>query len=226
MKNSITLILLCFSISFHAQDTQGASELQNTEVISMATTDSLQTKIRRLSVGAKIGMPNIVGGSVEFILPVLNNHLAPYADFSGFDINPEEGTEVSLSYTEFGVNYYFKNTGKGLYISGGLGNLSTDLTFSNIEVDDNLGQIANDGVGTTKETIATTNLKLGIKTGRRFYLRFELGYGFGDIPDVLEINAKSTSLGISGKTTQEFPEIPGLSDGGVIIGNIGFGLSF
>ena len=45
MKNSITLILLCFSISFHAQDTQGASELQNTEVISMATTDSLQTKI-------------------------------------------------------------------------------------------------------------------------------------------------------------------------------------
>ena len=225
MKNSITLILLCFSISFHAQDTQGTSELQNTEVISMATTDSLQTKIRRLSVGAKIGMPNIVGGSAEFILPVLNNHLAPYADFSGSDIKPEGGTEVGLSYTEFGVNYYFKNTGKGLYISGGLGNLSTDLTFSNIEVDDNLGQIANDGVGTTKETIATTNLKLGIKTGGRFYFRSELGYGFGDIPDALEINVKNSS-GIPGKTTQEFPEIPGLSDGGVIIGNIGFGLSF
>jgi hypothetical protein len=225
MKNSITLILLCFSISFHAQDTQGASELQNTEVISMATTDSLQTKIRRLSVGAKIGMPNIVGGSFEFILPVLNNHLAPYADFSGFDINPEKGTEVSLSYTEFGVNYYFKNTGKGLYISGGLGNLSTDLTFSNIEVDDNLGRIEDDGVGTTKEKIATTNLKLGIKTGGRFYFRFELGYGSGDIPGELKINAKN-SRGFSRKITKEFPGIPGLSDGGVIIGNIGFGLSF
>jgi hypothetical protein len=224
MKNSLALLLLCFSISLYAQDTQNTSDLQNTEeIVFYELTD---TKVRRLSVGAKIGMPNIVGGSLEFILPVLNNHLAPYADFSGFDINPEKGTEVGLSYTEFGVNYYFKNTGKGLYISGGLGNLSTDLTFSNIEVDDNLGQIANDGVGTTKETIATTNLKLGIKTGLRFYFRFELGYGFGDIPDLLEINAKSTSLGISGKTTQEFPEIPGLSDGGVIIGNIGFGLSF
>lgn len=226
MKNNLALLLLCFSISLYAQDTQNTSDLQNAEVIAMEPTDTLQTKIHRLSVGAKIGMPNIVGGSLEFVLPLLDNHLAPYADFSGFDINPEEGTEVGLNYTEFGVNYYFNNTGKGLYISGGLGNLSTDLAFTNIEVESNSGQIVNDGIGTIKETLATTNLKLGIKTGGRIYFRFELGYGFGDIPGELEINASSPSLGISVISPEKFPDIPGLSDGGVIIGNIGFGLSF
>ncbi|MGB0656428.1 MAG: hypothetical protein ACPGLR_01340 [Flavobacteriaceae bacterium] len=226
MKNSVALLLLFFSISLYAQNTQNTSDLQNAEVIAMEPTDTLQTKVHRLSVGAKIGMPNIVGGSLEFVLPLLDNHLAPYADFSGFDINPEEGTEVGLSYTEFGVNYYFNNTGKGLYISGGLGTLSTDLAFTNIEVESNSGQIVNDGIGTIKETVATTNLKVGIKTGGRFYFRFELGYGFGDIPDALEINASSPSLGISVITSEEFPDIPGLSNGGVIIGNIGFGLSF
>ena len=226
MKNSVALLLLFFSISLYAQNTQNTSDLQNAEVIAMEPTDTLQTKVHWLSVGAKIGMPNIVGGSLEFVLPLLDNHLAPYAGFSGFDIEPEVGTKVGLSYTEFGVNYYFNNTGKGLYISGGLGNLSTDLAFTNIEVKSDYDQIENDGIGTIKETVATTNLKLGIKTGGRIYFRFELGYGFGDIPDALEINASSKKLGISVITSEEFPNIPGLSNGGVIIGNIGFGLSF
>ena len=178
MKNSVVLLLLFFSINLYAQNTQNTSDLQNAEVIAMEPTDTLQTKVHRISVGAKIGMPNIVGGSLEFVLPALDNHLAPYADFSGFDINPEEGTEVGLSYTEFGINYYFNNTGKGLYISGGLGNLSTDLAFTNIVVENISGVDANDGIGTIKETVATTNLKLGIKTGGRIYFRFELGYGF------------------------------------------------
>jgi len=226
MKNSLALLLLCFSFSLYAQDTQNTSDLQNAEVIVVEPTDTIQTKVHRLSVGAKIGMPNIVGGSLEFVIPLLDNHLATYADFSGFDINPEEGTEVGLRYTEFGVNYYFNNTGKGLYISGGLGNLSTDLAFTNIVVENSSGVDANDGIGTIKETVATTNLKLGIKTGGRIYFRFELGYGFGDIPDEVEINASSQKLGTSVITPVNFPDIPGRDDGGLIIGNIGFGLSF
>lgn len=213
------LILLLFNLGMYAQE-NNIMDNQTTEEITL--TDSIPTKAKTFALGVKLGMPNIVGGNVEVILPVLNNHLAPYVDISGFDINPDEDTSVAMSYSELGINYYFGQTGTGLYVSAGLGNLSTDLTFSNIEVEDGI----NDGVGTIEEKITTTNLKIGYKSSGRVYFRIELGYGMGDIPGQLEIRATSATLGESSTEYEEFPEIPGVSDSGVVIGNIGFGISF
>ena len=211
------LLIICFS-------TWGlsAQESSMTDSTPIMENDSLTIKPKRISVGVKLGMPNIAGGNIEFVLPVLNNHIAPYGDFSGLNINPDEDTEVGLGYTEFGLNYYFGTQGKGLYLGAGIGNLTTDITFSNQEVDEGI----NDGVGTIKQKISTSNLKLGIKTSGRFYFRFEIGYGFGDIPGELTIQSYSATLQESETIVEEFPEIPGLSDNGVVIGNIGFGISF
>jgi hypothetical protein len=73
--------------------------------------------------------------------------------------------------------------------------------------------------------INTTNLKLGLKTGGTFYFRVELGYGLGEVPSELMINA-STSDGYKETVVEEVPNIPGISNSGILVGNIGFGLSF
>ena len=70
-----------------------------------------------------------------------------------------------------------------------------------------------------------TIVKLGLKTGGTLYFSFELGYGFGTIPDSLTFNAVS-STGISESVTEDIPNIPGIGSGGMVVGNIGFGISF
>ncbi|MGB2153661.1 MAG: hypothetical protein ACPHVX_06890 [Flavobacteriaceae bacterium] len=60
-----------------------------------------------------------------------------------------------------------------------------------------------------------------------------MGYGIGSIPDTVEVKGTFTyedTNGIiqtdTGTETEEFPPIPGVSSGGVLIGNFGFGISF
>ena len=73
----------------------------------------------------------------------------------------------------------------------------------------------------------TTNLKLGLKTGGRIYFRLELGYGMGTLPQTVSFKATDNSNPSYTETTSEdIPEIPGISENGLIIGNIGLGLSF
>ena len=182
--------------------------------------DSLATSIKRFSVGLKIGVPNIAGLSLEGVTPLLDNRVAPFIDFSGFDVKDAE-TEIGLSYTEFGTNVYFGNKGKGAYAGIGFGNLSTDLTF--YENLDGGGR----GKGTIGLDIKSTNLKFGIKTGGRFYFRFEVGYGLtSDVPD--DITVTLTEIGGNGTETDTFevPTIPGVGTNGILLGNFGFGLSF
>lgn len=184
------------------------------------TIDSLAPSIKRFSVGLKIGVPNIAGLSLEGVTPLLDNRVAPFIDFSGFDVKDAE-TEIGLSYTEFGTNVYFGNKGKGAYAGIGFGNLSTDLTF--YENLDGGGR----GKGTIGLDIKSTNLKFGIKTGGRFYFRFEVGYGLtSDVPD--DITVTLTEIGGNGTETDTFevPTIPGVGTNGILLGNFGFGLSF
>ena len=184
------------------------------------TIDSLAPSIKRFSVGLKIGVPNIAGLSLEGVTPLLDNRVAPFIDFSGFDVKDAE-TEIGLSYTEFGTNVYFGNKGKGAYAGIGFGNLSTDLTFyENLEG-------GGRGKGTIGLDIKSTNLKFGIKTGGRFYFRFEVGYGLtSDVPD--DITVTLTEIGGNGTETDTFevPTIPGVGTNGILLGNFGFGLSF
>ncbi len=68
---------------------------------------------------------------------------------------------------------------------------------------------------------------MGVKTGGRFYFRFEVGYGLtGDIPE--NITVTLTEINGSQTDTEDFevPTIPGLGTNGLLVGNFGFGISF
>ena len=212
MKKIIFSFVMMLSVGLYAQDMEAE---QNQETI-----DSLAPKVKRLSVGVKIGVPNIAGLSVEAVTPLLDNRIAAFADFSGFNVSDQE-TEIGLNYSEFGLNVYLGKKGSGLYAGIGAGNLSTDLTF--YENLDGGGR----GKGTTGLDIKTTNLKLGIKTGGRIYFRFEVGYGVtSDIPENITVTLEE--IGGSGRETESFevPTIPGVGTNGVLVGNFGFGFSF
>lgn len=223
------LFYLTFLISFglYAQETEQSQEVENV--------DLLEEKVKHFSAGVKVGVPNIVGLSFEGVTPLLDNRLAAFADFSGFNI-PRDDIEIGLEYSEFGVNAYFGSKGKGFYAGLGSGKLSTDLTF--------FGDLDGDvrGKGTTNLSIKSTNLKVGIKTGERIYFRFEVGYGIfrdisypdgqgeivssSDIPDQIPVKLRE----IEGNQTEtvffQVPNIPGIGSNGIIVGNFGFGLSF
>ena len=212
MKKIVFSFVMMLSVGLYAQDIEAE---QNQETI-----DSLAPKVKRLSVGVKIGVPNIAGLSVEAVTPLLDNRIAAFADFSGFNVSDQE-TEIGLNYSEFGLNIYLGKKGSGLYAGIGAGNLSTDLTF--YENLDGGGR----GKGTTGLDIKTTNLKLGIKTGGRIYFRFEVGYGVtSDIPENITVTLEE--IGGSGRETESFevPTIPGVGTNGVLVGNFGFGFLF
>ena len=216
MKKLLLSIFIVFATIAYAQEIEPQEVTEQQE----ETIDSLGTNIKRFSVGLKIGVPNIAGVSLEGVTPLIDNRVALFADFSGFNVNDAE-TEIGLGYSEFGTNIYFGNKGKGAYAGIGFGNLSADLTFY-----ENLNG-GGRGKGTTDLDIKSTNLKFGIKTEGRFYFRFEVGYGFtSDVPD--EITVTLTEIGGSQTDTDTFetPTIPGLGTNALLVGNFGFGISF
>lgn len=194
-------------------------------------TDSLEIyKIKRVSLGIKLGIPNIAGFSTEVITPFLGNRIAPYLDFSFFPVITDE-TDLDLKYTEFGSNFYFGDNGQDFYVGVGLGTLNTDIVFKSIEFEENGNR--GRGTGTINTKINTTNLKIGIKKGGRVYFRFEIGYGVGTIPQEITVNGKFSYKDSNGVTresngveTEKFPAIPGVNAKGVLVGNFGFGISF
>jgi hypothetical protein len=186
--------------------------------VQVTTAQMESSSSKRISVGAKVGVPNILSLNGEVVLPILDNHFAPFIDYGAFDI--EDGdTEVGLNYTEFGLNYYFGSKGKGFYIGAGIAELSTDVTFNDLVFDD--GTIGSGSVGLD---IGTTNLKLGLKTGGVLYFRIEAGYGLGSPPKTIEVIG--TANGVTETFIEPIPEIPGVNESGLLIGNIGFGFSF
>jgi hypothetical protein len=210
MKKLLLSIFIALGMMGFAQEVNQQKE----------TIDSLAPSIKRFSVGLKIGVPNIAGISFEGVTPLLDNRVAPFVDFSSFDVKDSE-TEIGLSYSEFGANVYFGDKGKGAYAGIGFGNLSTDLTF--YENLDGGGR----GKGTIGLDIKSTNLKFGVKTGGRFYFRFEVGYGLtSDIPDDVTVTLTEIGGNETETDTFEVPTIPGLGTNGILVGNFGFGLSF
>ena len=221
MKNILFTIFIISSMFVLAQEVE-----QDVE-----TLDSLELpSIKRIAIGVKFGVPNIAGLSLEGVTPLLGNRIAPFFDYSSFDVNPDE-VEVGLTYTEFGSNIYFGNKGKGVYAGIGFGSLDTYLVFNDIELTDDNGNSGN-GTASISQNLNTTNIKLGIKTGGRFYFRLELGYGIGDIPETIDVTGtfsyteNGQTITGSGYQTEEFPTIPGVGTSGILIGNFGFGIAF
>ncbi len=217
-KKFALLFSLFFSLSLMAQ-----------EIESKSKSDTLSYKVKHISLGAKLGIPNIAAGNLEVIIPVLNNHFAPFIDYSKFKVSPKQkgylkgdDTEASVNYFEYGINYYFGKNGKGAYLSIGMATLDTELEFKNLSLNE-----LRTGSGNTNINLNTTNLKFGIKSAGKVYFRFELGYGFGDIPSQITFTAvDDIDPSYSEQKTEELPNIPGVADNGIIVANIGFGISF
>ena len=195
------------------------NSLAQTESSDEENSDSL--KMKYLSIGLKLGIPNLASGYAELVLPLLNNHFVPYFDYSKIPLN-FESVETTIAYTEYGINYYFNKKANGFFVGVGKGSLSTDVTFTNLLFSNTLQSLI--GSGSTKLNLDTTNFKLGLKTAGTVFFRFELGYGVGNIPDSLKFIASLD--GITESFTESIPPIPGLGSSGILIGNIGFGFSF
>tara|TARA_B100000767_G_C19684819_1_gene501251 strand:- start:499 stop:1191 length:693 start_codon:yes stop_codon:yes gene_type:complete len=223
------LVTLLSTFSFSQKLESNSTD--DIDTFNLQESDSLDlNKVKRISLGIKLGIPNIAGFSLEGISPFLGNRIAPYIDYSSFPVNTNE-TDVDLKYLEFGSNFYFGKNGKGFYTGIGFGALNTDIIFKDLEFEENGNRGRGSGSISTK--ISTTNLKVGIKTGGRVYFRLEVGYGIGTIPKNVIVEGKFTykdSNGItrteSGSETEKFPIIPGVNDNGVLVGNFGFGVSF
>jgi len=183
--------------------------------------DNDSIRVKRFSIGAKIGIPNVIGGEAELVLPILNNHIAPYFDYSGFSLSVLDA-EANLTFIEYGANLYLGSKGKGLYLGVGKASLKTAVTFQNLVFQEGFQSLIGEGEGALD--ISTMNLKLGLKSGGRIFFRFEVGYGMGTIPDA--VNFTATLNGITETFSEDIPAIPGLGASGVLIGNIGFGIAF
>ncbi len=205
-----------------AQEIQDSSPRENTTSENSFIQDSIQLdyKVKRLSIGLKLGVPNIASVGAQYTLPILNNHLAPYFEYSSYSHDDGE-TEGDLSFSEFGAAYYFNEKGKGLYLGVGVSSLKVKAIYNNVSLEE-----GRTGTGSGDISLNTTNLKIGLKTGGTLYFRMELGYGLGNLPKTVDFTAKDNATSYTETVTEDIPAIPGISESGLFIGNIGFGLSF
>lgn len=179
--------------------------------------------VNPLRIGLKIGTPNIIGGNLEYVTPLLNNRIALFADYSGFTLK-EDASKITLKYFEAGTNIYFKETGKGLYASLSYGTLNLDGNYSDAET---VNGTLYEGEAEGSIDVSTLNAKLGAKLGNKFYFRIEAGYGFGDIPQQIEITGTESGTGTTQTDFVEIPDdIPGINESGYLLFNIGLGISF
>ena len=252
MKNYlfITLTALTFQFSFSQNETElntsAVSEKLSSDVIepnanetvsnenlkdailesnSQETLYNYLNKVKRFSIGVKVGVPNVVTGGIEYNLPFLNNHFAPYIDYTKINYKEDgESFSGSLSYSEFGLNYYFNEKGKGVYLGAGISNFSLIGEDNAIEID---GASGRTGTADTNFEFSGTALKLGVKSGGTFYVRFEVGYSFGSFPTKITITAvDNADSSLTEVEVVEIPEVPGISDSGIVVANLGFGFSF
>ncbi len=203
-KILLTLLLLSASFS-HAQEQD----------------DTIDKDVNPFRIGLKIGTPNAVGGSAEWVTPLFDDRFALFFDYSGINVDIDDEGSADFKYSEMGANIYFKNTGKGLYAGIGYGKMDFKGTYSDAVT---YGGELFTGNAEGELNVDTFNVKLGAKLGNKFYFRTELGYGFGTIPEEIEITG--TVNGVTETGVEEIPDVPGISENGYPLFNIGFGFAF
>lgn len=177
--------------------------------------------LKRFSVGVKFGLPYMAVLGAQYTLPFFNNHFAPYFDYSQYSYE-KNNEDAQFRFSEFGISYFFNQIGKGLYAGLSYSNLSYNIKFTNVILEN-----GSKGYGSEKIDMRTTNLRIGLKTGGTFYFRIEMGYGLGDIPKKLSFKAiDNFDPRYSQIVTKEIPKISGTSEREMLIGNIGVGISF
>lgn len=182
-------------------------------------------KIRPFRIGVKIGFPNLIGGNLEYVTPLLGKKLASNADYSMLksdwlltseDMEEDSQDEINYTYLDLGLNYYFFKPGKGLYAGISYSTIKAESTVENME-----------SVKYIEEKHNSFNVKLGAKLGGLFYFRPEVGYSFDPLPkkyDVLTIYNDGTQE----IRTDDWSELEGPADllfqG--LMANVGFGFAF
>ena len=114
-----------------------------------------------IRIGVKIGYPNLIGGHVEYVTPLLENRLAGSIEYSSLSassvLDPDDG---KFSYFELGANYYFFKEGKGLYGTLSYGILDADLDLMEIESNTTDGKF---GQG----SVSLKNKSMNVKSWRK-----------------------------------------------------------
>ena len=198
----------------------------NKELLSIIVHDKKDTlsseyDINRFSAGLKFGFPYMAAVNSQYILPFFDNHFAPYFDYSQYSYEDYD-REAEFLFSEWGISYFIKEKGKGLYISLSYSNLSYNANFMNVSLKN--GSV---GSGNGKVDLTTTNLRIGMKTGGTFYFRIEMGFGIGNLPKI--VNFKATDNSNSNYTelaSSGLPKIEGVNENRMLVGNLGIGLSF
>lgn len=197
------------------------------------STENEFENVRPFRIGVKSGIPNLLSGNIEYVLPVLNRKIAVSADYSKISLNAgdfgfeaEDGSEImeqEFDYLEGGINYYFFKPGKGLYAG---------VSYSNYNLKGNLPDFAENGNGEMVDGYIdfsnnSINLKAGAKWGGFFYFRPEIGYALNPFPSRLPVRVEFED------GTSEDRELDLSADSGLLdliyngmIFNIGIGFSF
>ncbi|AUC82200.1 hypothetical protein [Lacinutrix sp. Bg11-31] len=184
-------------------------------LILCSTQIDAQESIKPLRIGAKIGVPNIISANLEYVTPLLDNRVSIMLDYMSLSKTVDD-VNVNYNNFEIGSNIYINNTGKGFY--GGISYFSFNAegTYSDVEFDSGTNE------GTANIEFNTINLKIGAKLGRTFFFRIEAGYGLGEIPEYVVVKSNSNNE----TSIEEIPEVPGISESGLPVFNIGIGFSF
>ncbi|HSP11967.1 MAG TPA: hypothetical protein VLO29_05515 [Salegentibacter sp.] len=173
------VVLIVFAIFL------SSGNIQAQEPVSQEKNTPQEKKLRPFRIGAKVGFPNIIGGNLEYVTPLLNNKLAVNLDYSLVKAdwlapeeegqNDAESDDLDFTYLEGGLNYYFFKPGRGLYGGVSYGNIKIKGTLYN--------QDSRDIVDASHGSF---NIKLGAKLGGLIYFRPEVGYAFSALPNYIE----------------------------------------
>jgi hypothetical protein len=194
--------------------------------------ETVKVKVRPIRIGAKMGFPNLVGGNLEYVTPILKNKIAANADYSSinssmFSRGDEEGAlDLKFSYLEGGVNYYIFKPGKGVYTGINYGNLKFKGSEQDVSSDTDENKI---GKGFYDFSHRAVNLKLGGKFGGLVYFRPEVGYSLSKFPNSIDRRVVfadgTTEMQKIGFDSEDSPTNSSTLTSGLIF-NVGVGFSF
>ncbi|MDT0643072.1 hypothetical protein RM553_09560 [Zunongwangia sp. F363] len=216
----------------------GLSGVCRAQVMDQEGSQSTEN-VRPFRIGLKLGFPNIIGGNVEYVTPLINHKLSVNLDYSKLDYGflsdlfveeqeEDETTNLTFTYFQGGLNYYFFKPGKGLYAGVNYGALKLEFTETDLESSEDPGKT---GVATMEFKRNSFSLKLGAKLGGLFYFRPEIGYAFEELPKSVDTKVRFDDGSTETQTyylddyfdTESSPQ-KYLFEG--FIANIGFGFSF
>lgn len=205
-------------------------------LVVMATTfsyaqddDSYNSKneLRPYRIGLKFGTPMVAGLDLEYVTPLWTSRVAPFIGFTSIGLQITDDAKLNFSAFEIGSNIYFNGRGDGRGFYGSLAYQSINATLKQQDYKAEDGKVYQ-GTATSKISFGGFNTKIGVKVGRTFYFRTELGYSFGSLPE--EIVTKGTYNGQPINDRQnikdDLADTPVLNMGGIPLFNLGFGFAF